>query len=118
MHVIVALGSYNRSMSAHADTHQSNTVDLPRAITSELLDALRGYGVTKAFLFGSVARGEERPDSDIDLHVQFDHDITLFEQIDIAEDLAKICGRKVDLVLNIHPVFEPYIVPTLVPLPL
>jgi predicted nucleotidyltransferase len=105
-------------MSAHADTHHSNTIDLPRAITSELLDALRGYGVTKAFLFGSVARGEERPDSDIDLLVQFDRDISLLDKIGIAQELSKLMGREVDLLTNIHPYFEPYIMPTLIPLPL
>lgn len=105
-------------MSVNAESRQLNTDELPEAITPELLDALRGFGATNAYVFGSISRGEERPDSDIDLHVTFDHDVSLLEQIEIAEDLARICGRKVDLVLKIHPVFEPYILPTLVPIPL
>lgn len=109
---------YNRSMSTRAETHHSNTIELPKAVTPELLDALRQYGATTAFLFGSVARGEERPDSDIDLLVQFDRELGLLEKIRIANELTRLTGRNVDLLTDVHPYFEPYILPTLVPLPL
>ncbi|MDQ3655172.1 MAG: nucleotidyltransferase domain-containing protein [Chloroflexota bacterium] len=79
---------------------------------------LRAYGVTRAFLFGSVAAGTARPDSDLDLLVTFDRSRSLFKQMDLAEDLSRLCGRKVDLMTRIDPAFAPFILPTLVTLPL
>jgi predicted nucleotidyltransferase len=90
----------------------------PDILTGTFLEELKAAGVTEAFLFGSVARGEERPDSDVDLLVKFDRDVSLFERIDLAERFSLLAGRKVDLLVRIHPVFEPYIRPTLVPIPL
>ena len=74
--------------------------------------------VVEAFLFGSVLRGEEGPESDIDVFVRFGHDHSLVEQLDLMVKLSRLTGREVDLLTDIHPVFEPYIRPTLVPIPL
>ena len=90
----------------------------PDLITQPFLAALGAAGVTHAWLFGSVSRGEERPDSDIDLLVTFDRDVFIFDRMDLADQLSRLIGRRVDLFTNIHPVFEPYIRPTLVPIPL
>lgn len=90
----------------------------PDLFTQPFLAALRTAGVTHAWLFGSVSRGEERPDSDIDLLVSFDRDVFIFDRMDLADQLSRLIGRRVDLLTNIHPVFEPYIRPTLVPIPL
>lgn len=90
----------------------------PDVITGAFVSALRQAGVTQAWLFGSVARGEEGPDSDIDVLVEFDRDVSFFERLDIGAELSMIAGRRVDLLTNINPVFEPYIRPTLVPIPL
>ena len=78
---------------------------------------MRSHGVVKAYLFGSVSRGEERPDSDLDLLVEFSQDWTYFELFDLAEELERLCGRRVDVLTSIHPAFAPYIAPTLTPLP-
>ena len=43
----------------------------PDLITDRFLEVLREYGVVEASLFGSVSRGEERPDSDLDLLVTY-----------------------------------------------
>jgi predicted nucleotidyltransferase len=69
-------------------------------------------------VFGSVARGEARPDSDLDLLVTFDPPISFFKRMDVADELSHLCGRQVDLITNIDPAFAPYIEPTLVRLPL
>ncbi len=69
-----------------------------------LIQALRGplseSSALKAWLFGSYARGEERPDSDIDLLVQFDPatPIGLMAFADLARKLEKASGKSVDLV--------------------
>ena len=90
---------------------------IPEIITPEFLDALRAHGVVRAHAFGSRTRGEERSDSDLDLLVTFDPPITLFQRMDVAEALSRLCGRQVDLLTTIHPAFAPYIEPTLIRLP-
>jgi predicted nucleotidyltransferase len=49
-------------------------------------------------LFGSAARGEDRPDSDIDLLVDFDQDSSLFDLMRMARELETLLGRPVDVV--------------------
>ncbi|CAN5798564.1 nucleotidyltransferase [soil metagenome] len=105
-------------MSGNVESYQSENPELPKVISQEFLATLRSHGVTSASLFGSVARGEDRPDSDIDLLVQFDVQVSLFRRIGLALELSRISGRNVDLMTKVHPAFEPYILPTLVHLPL
>ena len=49
-------------------------------------------------VFGSVARGEEHEDSDIDLLVEFDEGASLFDQVRIGQSLSELLGRRVDVV--------------------
>ena len=59
---------------------------------------LREMGVVRLLLFGSVARGEERPDSDVDFLVGFDsRPVGYFHLFDVQRRLETILGRKVDL---------------------
>lgn len=94
------------------------TNNVSAVITAEFLGALRDRGVVRAELFGSFADGTETPDSDIDLLVTFAGPVSLFDQLRLAADLGRIAGRRVDLMTDIHPAFRPYIVPTLIALPL
>lgn len=82
------------------------------------MSVLRRYHVTEAYLFGSTVRGSDRPDSNIDLLVGFGRPTKLFTQIDLADELTALTGRRVDLSTKLNPAFAPYIEPTLVPLPL
>ncbi len=56
------------------------------------------YHVKKLGLFGSFARGEERPDSDVDLLVEFDQPIGFFRFLELEEYLGTRLGHSVDLV--------------------
>jgi len=58
--------------------------------------------VMKAWLFGSFARGEETPDSDIDILVEYDENahISLLTISHMMGDLEKSTGRRVDLIEN------------------
>ena len=49
-------------------------------------------------LFGSLVRGEQRPDSDVDILVEFDKDADLINYLALSDYLENILGRKVDLV--------------------
>lgn len=93
---------------------------IPRSdvITDAFLSALEEAGVVEAWLFGSFSRGDEGAESDIDLLVKFGRDVPLFERLRIADQLSRIAGRHVDLLVDIEPVFDPYIRPTLIPIPL
>ena len=62
---------------------------------------LKTQPIKKMWVFGSFSRGEERPDSDIDLLVQYDREnnrIGLFTIIRIQQQLQDMLGRKIDLV--------------------
>jgi predicted nucleotidyltransferase len=54
--------------------------------------------VRRLRIFGSGARGEDRPDSDIDLIVDYDGRRGFFEFVELEDELAKLFGREVDLV--------------------
>ncbi len=55
------------------------------------------YGVRSLTLFGSVARGEARPDSDVDLLVEFDRPTGYFGLVALQLFLQELLGREVDL---------------------
>jgi predicted nucleotidyltransferase len=65
---------------------------------AELLALADKYGVKNIRVFGSVARGEEDADSDIDLLVTPLPKTSLFEFMDMEEELQALLGRKIDLV--------------------
>lgn len=56
--------------------------------------------VVKAYVFGSYARGESKPGSDIDILVTFDQNakVSLFDHVSMTYDLQEILGMDVDLV--------------------
>jgi predicted nucleotidyltransferase len=57
----------------------------------------RRNGVSKLSVFGSFARGQDRPDSDIDLLVEFSTEKGLLDLVALQRQLSEILGRKVDL---------------------
>jgi predicted nucleotidyltransferase len=58
------------------------------------------WKVDELSLFGSIVRNDFRPDSDIDVLVSFtkDSEWSLFDLVDMKQDLESIFGREVDLV--------------------
>ena len=61
--------------------------------------ALRAEGVTHAALFGSVARGDERPDSDIDIMVEIDPAarVSLIGYVGIVQMIEELFPVRVDV---------------------
>jgi uncharacterized protein len=61
---------------------------------------LSRFGVKRAAVFGSVARGEARPDSDVDLLVEFKKTPTLVQLIKMENELKGILNKEVDVVVK------------------
>jgi len=86
------------------DTH----VDGP-----SLADVCRRYGVKELSLFGSAVRGETRPESDVDMMVEFEPGVRIglikFESL--VEELELLAGRRVDLVTKrgLKPWIRPHV---------
>ena len=70
-----------------------------RAQRHAILALSRQYGARHIRVFGSVARGEDRPDSDIDFLVDFPAGYDLFAQrLPLTDELADLLGRAVEVV--------------------
>ncbi len=85
---------------------------LASTLTERIVPVLQKTPVTKAYLFGSVARGDADEESDVDVLVEAP--IQGFSLLDLAgliADLTTVCGRKVDVVLSdsISKYIRPYV---------
>ena len=71
-----------------------------QSMTQVIARYLETQPVKKAWLFGSFARGEETPDSDIDILVEYDENacISLLTISHMMGELEKSTGRRVDLI--------------------
>ena len=70
-------------------------------MTDKIAEYLSRQPVKRAWLFGSFARGEETPESDVDLLVVYDRSrgpIGLFQYARMVREIEGLLGRKVDLV--------------------
>jgi hypothetical protein len=56
------------------------------------------HHASRVRLFGSAARGEDTPDSDIDLLVDFDENSSLFDPLRLSRELEALLGRPADVV--------------------
>lgn len=84
-----------------------STIDVER-----LREVCERYGVLHLDVFGSVARGQARSDSDIDLLYVLAPDAHLgFDLFDLESELSEIFGRKVDLVSRkyLHPLLRDHV---------
>lgn len=69
-----------------------------QSIIQAIVNYLKNKGVKEIGIFGSFARNEELPDSDIDILVEYNRSTTLFDVVKIHQELAEIIGKKVDIV--------------------
>lgn len=84
--------------------------DIARQRDAVLRIAAR-HGASNVRLFGSVARGEERADSDVDLLIDFEADRGFDDYLGLAEELEALLQRHVGLLLvrSLSPHFRPFI---------
>ena len=71
-----------------------------KTMTKMIAEYFKTQPVLKAWLFGSYSRGEEKPDSDVDILVEYDRSqrIGLFKISAMHLALERMLGRNVDLV--------------------
>jgi len=63
-----------------------------------LIAVAERYGARNVRVFGSAARGEAGPQSDVDLLVRMDPGVTIFQHFALQRELENLLGRKVDVV--------------------
>lgn len=78
---------------------------LDARLRQQIIATLHAHRVRRAGLFGSVVRGDARPDSDLDLLIEPPQDMTLFGFSALALALEDLLHRPVDLVTyaSLHP---------------
>lgn len=82
-----------------------------KEVEQKIIPILKSHGVSKAGLFGSVARGEATEKSDIDVLVEIGPEVGLLKFIGLKLELEKALGKKVDLVeyAMVKPALKKYI---------
>ena len=82
-----------------SDAERPATTDELRARLAAALPALRAqHPIRSIGVFGSWARGEQTPESDVDLLIDFDAPVGFFEFFEVREKLEDLLGVRVDLV--------------------
>lgn len=105
-------GMYQRRASSPEEQSGSSVpdADAVRTLLQDRRHRLRELGVRRIGLFGSVLRGEARPDSDLDLLVEFDPAEKTYDRyLTLVSYLEEVLGHPVDLVTTEG--LSPYIGP-------
>ena len=79
---------------------QEKAAEFLRILREHLPELGERYGVETLGIFGSYVRGEEQEGSDLDVLVEFNRSIGLFDFVALNEYLSDILGTKVDLVMR------------------
>ena len=87
-------------------------------IKEKAVPILKEAGVTRSALFGSIVRGEETKDSDVDVLVEVPRGMGIFKFIALERRLGEALGRKVDLVSYkaLHPLLKDRILEEQIPI--
>jgi predicted nucleotidyltransferase len=84
----------------------------------EVLAIAKQHGAHSLRIFGSTARGEARPNSDVDLLVELEPGRSLLDLVAIKQDIEDILGRKVDVLTEaaLSPYFKQRVLQDAIPL--
>jgi len=84
------------------------TIALLKEKRSEIIRIAQVNGVIKLSLFGSVVRGEDNENSDVDFLVEFEEGRTLFDLIRLKQELESLLKKSVDVVTeeSVHPLLK------------
>ena len=78
--------------------HAAPSLDELRSRASEVLEICARNGASNVWVFGSVARGDQDPDSDLDLAVDIEADRSLFDLAGLIIDLESLLGCPINVV--------------------
>ena len=73
-------------------------LDRLQQMREKILQIARKHNAEKVYVFGSCARKEETPESDVDLLVEFNQNATLFDQVDIRDEMHSLLDCEVDVI--------------------
>ena len=78
---------------------------------SQILRTAANHGARNVRVFGSAARGDDRPDSDLDLLVDMEPGRSFLDLVGLSQDLEDLLGRKVDVLTDagVHPLLRSHI---------
>ena len=71
--------------------------EIIRSKRAEILEVTARHGARDVRVFGSIARGEDRPDSDFDMLVRFERGRSLLDHARLELDLEALLGRPVEV---------------------
>lgn len=94
------------SSSPATKTYEAPSLALVRAHRDEILEIAAHRGVSKIRVFGSVARGDATPMSDIDLLVDFDTTHRGLDLFAFAREVGQLLGHRVEVGTEVHPVIR------------
>src|SRR5205814_4875198 len=66
----------------------------------QILDLAMRHGARNVRVFGSIARGDDQPNSDVDLLVEVEPGRTLLDVIALEQDLEDLLGRRVEILTD------------------
>jgi predicted nucleotidyltransferase len=83
---------------------REDTISLLRKHQAEIA----GHGVRALYLFGSTRRGEARPDSDVDLFIDYAEGFSLLDLVALKEDVDRLLGTRTDITTRggLHPLLR------------
>jgi len=84
---------------------------MSKDINNIIINYLKDYDPIRIAVFGSYARNDDSPESDIDILVQFSKRVSLFDLGGMKYDLTELLNRPVDLVTEggLNKVLKPYV---------
>ena len=74
--------------------------DVLKSKRNDILRLASQHGASHVRVFGSLARGEAGPSSDIDLLVQMEEGRSLLDLIELSQELESVLQRKVDILTD------------------
>lgn len=100
---VVQTGLINDEITKHLTPRKSDdiySIHYIKTIITSYLKSKNDNYITKVYLFGSYARSEQTKYSDINLRIEIDKDLNLFDLGSFIKDIQALTGKKVDVVVG------------------
>ena len=76
------------------------TIEGLQAYRQKILELATRHGARNVRVFGSIARGDDQPNSDVDLLVEVEPGRTLLDVIALEQDVEELLGRRVEILTD------------------